>query len=147
MGAVRGGALASAAIVAVNRLAARLKPTDLDLLRVLGLTFRDPGEQGVKPAGLAWYLVSGGLLVPVLYWLGFRLLGRAGARPGGLFGLVHYVLSGALLAATTPRRPKDPVGQGRPMGGFLARYGPLEWLANLVGHVAYGSMLGRMAAR
>ncbi len=144
-GAVVGGALASAAIIGVNQLAARLRLTDLDLLRVLGLTFRDPSEDGVKPAGLAWYLFSGGLVVPTLYWVGFRLLGRAGAGPGSLFGLGHYVLSGTLLAATTPRRPKDPIGHGRPMGPFLSRYGPLEWLANLAGHLAYGTIVGRAA--
>ena len=146
-GAVLGGSLASAAIIAADQLAERLGLTDLDLLRVLGLTFRDPGEDGLEPAGLVWYGFWGGLLVPALYWLGFRLLGRAGTRPGLLFGTLHYVASGALLAATTPRRPKDPAGHGRPMGGFLARYGPLEWVANLTGHVLYGGIVGRMAAR
>lgn len=146
-GAVLGGGLASAAILAANQLADRLGLTDLDLLRVLGLTFRDPGQDGVKPAGLAWYSLWGGLLVPTLYWLGFRLLGRAGARLGGAFGMVHYVASGALLAATTPRRPKQQAGQGRPMGAYVSRYGPLEWRANLAGHVLYGVIVGRVAAR
>ena len=146
-GAVLGGALGSAAIVAVNQAADRLGLTNLDLLGILGLTFRDPEEDGVKPAGLAWYGLWGGLLVPTLYWLGFRQLGRAGARTGGAFGIVHYVASGALLAMTTPRRPKRVVGRGRPMGGFVSSYGPLEWLANLVGHVLYGAVVGRFAAR
>jgi hypothetical protein len=146
-GAILGGALAAGAIVLANQLADRLGLTDLDLLRVLGLTFRPPREAGVKPAGLAWYMLSGGVLVPTLYWLGFRLLGRAGAGVGLLFGLLHYVASGALLGATTPRRPKDPVGEGRPMGAFVSRYGPLEWSANLVGHLLYGAVLGRVARR
>ena len=146
-GAVLGGTLGSAGIIAANQLAERLGLTDLDLLRVLGLTFRDPNESGVKPAGLAWYGATGGLLVPALYWLGFRLLGRAGTWPGGVFGIVHYIVSGALLAVTTPRRPKEVSGYGRPMGAFLAHYGRLEWLANLAGHVLYGIIVGRGAAR
>ena len=123
-GAVLGGALGSAAIVAVNQAADRLGLTDLDLLRILGLTFRDPEDGGIKPAGLAWYGLWGGLLVPAMYWVGFRRLGRAGGRVGGVFGIVHYLASGTLLAATTPRRPKRVVGRGRPMGGFVSRYGP-----------------------
>ena len=147
-----GGTLASAAILLVNQLADRVGLTDLDLLRVLGLTFRNPSDggvndDGVKPAGLVWYSVWGGVLVPALYWLGFRLLGRSGGRVGGLFGILHYVASGALLAATMPRHPKRRFGHGRPMGAFVARYGPLEWLANLAGHVLYGLVVGRVAAR
>ena len=145
-GAVLGGTVAAAAIIAANQLADRLGLTDLDLLRVLGLTFRDPGQARVKPAGLAWYGLSGGVLVPALYWLGFRRLGRAGSRPGALFGIVHYVASGALLAATAPRHPKQPAGQGRPMGAFLSAYGPLEWSANLAGHLLYGASVGLGAA-
>ena len=142
-----GGALGSAAILAVNQLADYLELTDLDLLRVLGLTFRDPNEDGIKSVGLAWYGLWGSLVVPTLYWLGFRLLGRSGAWPGGAFGVAHYVLSGVLLAATTPGRPKRPIGRGRPLGGFVSHYGPLEWLANLVGHVLYGAVVGRVATR
>lgn len=144
---VLGGTLGSAMILVANQLAERLGLTDLDLLRVLGLTFRDPEEAGVRPAGLAWYALTGGVLVPALYWLGFRLLGRSGARPGGAFGIVHYIVSGALVGATTPRHPKRRSGQGRPMGAFVSRYGPLEWLANLAGHVLYGVIVGRVAAR
>ncbi len=144
-GAIRGGALASALILLVNQVADRLHLTDLDLLRVLGLTFRDPADRGVKPAGLIWYGVSGGLLAPSLYWLGLRLVGRSGALVGGLFGILHYVVSGAILAATTPRRPKRRFGRGRPMGAFVTSYGPLERLANLAGHMLYGAVVGRVA--
>jgi hypothetical protein len=146
-GAILGGVLASGLILLVNQLADRLGLTDLDLLRVLGLTFRSPRDEDVKPVGLAWYALSGGILVPTLYWLGFRLLGRGGAGVGLVFGGLHYVASGAILGATTPRRPKDPAGEGRPMGAFVTRYGRLEWLANLVGHAFYGALLGRVARR
>lgn len=143
--AVLGGAIASTAILLANQAADRLGLTDLDLLRVLGLTFRDPNQAGIRPAGLVWFGLSGGLLVPSVYWLGFRLLGRSGAANGALFGAVHYVVSGAILAATTPRHPKRRVGHGRPLGGFVSRYGPLEWLANLTGHLLYGVAVGRAA--
>jgi hypothetical protein len=50
-----------------------------------------------KLAGFAWYAGSGSTLVPFLYWVGFRALGRACAA-GGCLGL-HLPFPGP---ATTP---------------------------------------------
>jgi hypothetical protein len=146
-GTLAGGVLGAALLVGVNQCAYRLAVTDLDLPRVLGLSFRDPGDAGVTGAGLAWYGVTGGLLVPLLYWLGFRLLGRAGAGPGVCLGVAHYLGSGLLLAASHPRRPKRSDGEGRPMGAFLSGYGVLERAANLVGHLADGLVVGTASGR
>jgi hypothetical protein len=48
----------------------------------------------MKLAGSAWYLLTGELVVPTLYWLGFRYPGMAGARRGLALGLVHYLACG-----------------------------------------------------
>ena len=146
-GAVLGGTVGAVAIMATNQLAESLGLTELDLPRVLGLTFRNPGQEGVKPTGHAYYAAWGGLVVPGLYWLGLRKLGSVGGRAGLALGVVHYLLSGAILAVTTPRRPKCRRGKGRPMGGFVSGYGPLEWTANLGGHLAYGALIGAGADR
>jgi hypothetical protein len=146
-GALIGGSTASAMIVAVNQLAHRLGLTDYDLPEILGLSFGHPGQRRVKPAGLSWYLLSGGLLVPTSYWLGFRLLGRAGAAAGLGLGIAHYIASGLLLGLTNPDRPKRRRGEGRPMGAFLSRYGLLEQAANIAGHLVYGLCVGRAAAK
>lgn len=145
IGAILGGLAASGGILVANQAADRLGLTELDLLRVLGLTFREPDVDGVRSAGLAWYVTSGGLVVPLLYWLGFSLLGRVGGGAGVSLGLVHYVVSGCVLAMTHPQRPKRLRGKGRPMGGFVFAYGPLEWGANLAGHLVYGMLVGRLA--
>ena len=146
-GAIAGGTAASALIMAADQLAHPLTLTDYDLPEILGLSFGHRGQRRVKPAGLAWYFFSGGLLVPTGYWLGFRLLGRTGVVPGLGLGIGHYLAAGALLGLTNPERPKRQRGHGRPMGAFLSRYGPLEQAANLVGHLIYGLCVGRAAAR
>src|SRR5689334_5507872 len=97
-----GGVAASAVILIANTLSRRLGWTALDLPVVLGLTFRRPGEPGLVTAGTAWYLLSGGVLVPTLYWLALRGLGRAGPGSGALLGLAHLVLASGLLAVTEP---------------------------------------------
>ena len=145
--AVAGGLFASGAILAANQGARALRLTGLDLPRVLGLSFRRPGEEGIKLAGGAWYFATGGVMVPTLYWLGLRAMDRAGTGPGLLLGLAHYLGSGLLLAATDPERPKERRGPGRPMGAFLGRYGWLERATNLVGHLGYGAVVGWAAAR
>jgi hypothetical protein len=139
--------MASSILLLANQGAGRLGMTDLDLSRVLGLSFREPGERKLKLAGAVWYFAAGGVLVPVLYWLGFRFLEVAGARWGLILGGVHYLASGLLLAVTEPRHPKCWQGRGRPMGPFLTSYGPLERSANLLGHLAYGTVVGIAADR
>ncbi len=144
---VLGGLLASAGLIAANQLAHAAGRTDLDLPRVLGLTFRQPGQAGIKPAGLAWYLVSGGCLVPLLYWLGLRGMGQSGPLPGLLLGTVHYLAASALLALTDPPRPKRSFGEGRPLGAFLRHYGAFERWSNLLAHLGYGVVVGTAAGR
>jgi hypothetical protein len=145
-GALLGGLGASSGILALNQLATWLRLTELDLPCLLGLAFRQTGEDRIKLAGLAWYLTSGSLLIPSLYYLSFRLLGRAGPGPGLAVGVTHWLISGVLLAATRPRRPKRSVGKGRPMGSFVSEYGRLEWCANVAGHLAYGLAIGVAAS-
>ena len=146
-GAALGGLTASGVILALNQGAHAAGLTDYDLLQILGLSFREPGQPTLKWRGLAWYFATGGILVPTLYWLGFYLLGRAGGGPGVCFGVAHYLGSGLLLAASDPRRPKRPAGEGRPMGAFLSRYGVLERTANIAGHLAYGFVVGAASGR
>ena len=146
-GALAGGLAASSIIVLANQVAERLGVTELDLPHVLGLSFLDPGQCGIKLAGSAWYFVTGGLVVPTLYWLGFRSLGTAGARRGLALGLVHYLASSLLLSVSEPARPKRRHGRGRPMGPLLSGYGALEQAVNLLGHLGYGALVGLAAAR
>jgi hypothetical protein len=140
-----GGSGASALILIANTAAHARGWTTLDLPVVLGLTFRRPGESGLVAAGTAWYFLTGGLLVPVLYWLALRGLRRSGAGSGALLGLVHLALASGLLALSEPRPPRRP-GRGRPMGALLRHYGWLERAANVLGHLAYGAAVG-MASR
>ena len=146
-GAVKGGLTASGVILTLNQVAHAAGLTDYDLLQILGLSFREPGRPTLKWGGLTWYIVTGGILVPTLYWLGFRQLGRAGGGPGVCFGVAHYLGSGLLLAASDPRRPKRAAGEGRPMGAFLGNYGVLERAANVAGHLAYRFLVGVVSGR
>ena len=146
-GAAQGGLTASGVILALNQVAHAAGLTDYDLLQILGLSFREPGRPALKWLGLIWYVVTGGILVPTFYWLGFRWLGRAGGGPGACLGVAHYLGSGLLLAASDPRRPKRSAGEGRPMGAFLSGYGLLERTANVAGHLAYGFVVGAAAGR
>ena len=144
---LRGGFIASSVLLIANQVATYLRVTDLPLPQVLGLSFLDPNRPGIKLAGSVWYFLTGGLVVPTFYWLGFGFLRRAGAWCGVAFGLAHYVASGALLAVSVPRGPKRPSGRGRPMSPLLSRYGLLEQAVNLLGHLGYGTVLGWSAAR
>jgi len=146
-GTLAGGLVASSVILLANQVAERLGVTELDLPQVLGLSFLDSGQDGTKLAGSAWYFLTGGLVVPTLYWLGFRFLGMAGARRGLALGLVHHLASALLLRVSEPECPKRRHGRGRPMGPLLSRYGRLEQAMNLLGHLGYGTLAGLTAAR
>jgi hypothetical protein len=139
-----GGLAASAVILIANTAAHARGWTALDLPVVLGLTFRRPGQPGLAAAGTAWYFLSGGLLVPTLYWLALRGLGRSGPGSGAVLGLAHLALASGLLALSEPRPPKGR-GRGRPMGALLRHYGWLERAANVLGHLAYGVAVGMLS--
>jgi hypothetical protein len=140
-----GGLVASAVILIGNTAAQARGWTALDLPFVLGLTFRRPGQPGLAAAGTAGYFLSGGVLVPSLYWLALRGLGRSGPGTGALLGLAHLAAASGLLALSEPRPPRRR-GRGRPMGALLRHYGWLERTANVLGHLGYGAVVG-MASR
>ena len=120
-GALAGGLAASSVILLANQVAEPLGVTELDLPHVLGLSFLDPGQYGIELAGSAWYFLTGGLVVPTLYWLGFRSLGTAGARRGLALGLVHYFASSLLLSVSEPACPKRRHGRGAADGASPVR--------------------------
>lgn len=100
--------------------------------------------------GAALYLL-GGWVFAALYYLLFLELGRAGVWIGGLFGALHgavlLVVVLPVLPFIHPRMASEHDGPAdrprlQPPGFLGLHYGYRTPLTTLVGHIAYGAVVG-----
>ena len=98
-----------------------------------------------------------GLVFALGYWAVFATLGRSGVLIGALLGLVHALFAGTalvnvILPAVHPRMGTgfDAAGSSpllEPPGFMLVNYGHQTMLVMIAAHVAYGAIVGELAAR
>jgi hypothetical protein len=106
------------------------------------LFFDEPNVPLTETLGFLLFLALGVSLLPALYVAAFAVLGGAGWGTGALAGIVH----GALVLAGLPllERVSRCIREGRmpPPGRFGSRWGRATPLAVVVGHAAYGGVVG-----
>jgi hypothetical protein len=126
----------------------------MDIPLLLGTVFTDRRGR----ASVIGYVVhfANGLVFALGYYAVFRAVGHAGWLFGAVLGLVHVALAGGalmtvLLPAIHPRMGSPwSDAQETPLleaPGFLLRnYGRRTVIATVIGHVAYGAIVGGFAA-
>jgi hypothetical protein len=153
-GALAGGAVGTIVLTSGLRLAQEVGWTRMDIPLLLGTVFTDRRGR----ASVIGYVVhfANGLVFALGYYAVFRAVGHAGWLFGAVLGLVHVALAGGalmtvLLPAIHPRMGSPwSDAQETPLleaPGFLLRnYGRRTVIATVVGHVAYGAIVGGFAA-
>jgi hypothetical protein len=153
-GALAGGFVGALVLATVLRLGTQLRLTRMDLPFLVGTIFsgrRDAAEAigfGVH-AGL-------GLAFSLVYWAIFEATGTAGWWQGALLGLLHgviaaTVLANVLLPAVHPRMGTDSSAAGdtplvEPPGFLMLNYGMQTPTVTVLGHAAYGAIVGGFTA-
>lgn len=153
-GALAGGAVGTIVLTSALRLAQELGFTRMDIPLLLGTAFTD--RRG--PASVLGYAIhfANGLLFALGYYAIFRAVGHAGWLFGGALGIVHAALAGGalmtvLLPAVHPRMgtpwsdaEETPLLEAP---GFLLRnYGRRTVIWTVLGHVAFGAIVGGFTA-
>jgi hypothetical protein len=153
-GALAGGAVGTIVLTSGLRLAQEVGWTRMDIPLLLGTVFTDRRGR----ASVIGYVVhfANGLVFALGYYAVFRAVGHAGWLFGAVLGLVHVALAGGalmtvLLPAIHPRMGSPwSDAQETPLleaPGFLLRnYGRRTVIATMIGHVAYGAIVGGFAA-
>jgi hypothetical protein len=149
-GALVGGLVGTVVLTTALRASSELRLTRMDIPFLLGTVFTEDRRRA-KAIGYALHFLAG-LGFAVVYWLAFVALDRASWWLGALFGLVHVAFVGAalvnvLLPAVHPRMgTNETTSESTPLieppGFMLLNYGRRTPLVAVIGHVAYGAIVG-----
>jgi hypothetical protein len=149
-GAVVGGLVGTLVLTTLLRAASELGLTRMDIPFLLG-TALTADRVRAKALGYALHFVFG-LLFALAYYAVFLVIGADGFVLGGVFGVVHGLFAGSalvniLLPLVHPRMGTgfDAAGAApllEPPGFLLVNYGRQTPIVTVVGHIAYGAIVG-----
>lgn len=153
-GALAGGAVGTIVLTSGLRIAQELGWTRMDIPLLLGTVFTDRRGR----ASVLGYVLhfTNGLIFALAYYGVFRAVGHAGWGFGAVLGLVHALLAGGalmtvLLPAVHPRMgtpwsdaEETPLLEAP--GFLLMNYGRRTVVWTILGHVAYGAIVGGFTA-
>ena len=153
-GALAGGFVGTLVLTTGLRAANELGLTRIDLPFLLGTAVtRDRSR--AKALGYLMHLVAGELFA-LVYFAIFAALDASGWALGALLGLLHgtvaaTALVGILLPVVHPRMGSELSAADsspllEPPGFMLRNYGRGTPVATLLGHTAYGAIVGGLAA-
>lgn len=153
-GALAGGFVGTIVLTSGLRVAQELGWTRMDIPLLLGTVFTDDRDRATV-IGVAVHFLNG-LLFALGYYAIFRAVDQAGWLFGAALGVVHGALSGGVLVTLllpavhprmgTPWSNAEETPLLEPPGFLLVNYGRRTALWTLLGHVAYGAIVGGFAA-
>jgi hypothetical protein len=153
-GTLAGGFVGTLVLTTLLRAASELRLTRIDLPFLLG-TIVTADRLRAKAVGYLLHFFFG-FFFALGYYAVFRALGRAGWSLGASLGLVHAVFTASALVNVllpvvhprmgTPLSTIDSETLIEPPGFLMLNYGRGSPLASLVAHVAYGALVGGLAA-
>jgi hypothetical protein len=153
-GALAGGFVGTVVLTTALRVTQEVGLTRMDIPLLLGTMF-SADRTRANVIGYAFHFANG-LLFSLAYAGVFFAVGRAGWLFGAILGIVHAAFAGGalvniLLPLVHPRmgtRWSDAreTPTLEPPGFMLRNYGRHTALVTVIGHVAYGAIVGGFAA-
>ena len=153
-GALAGGFVGTIVLTSGLRVAQELGWTRMDIPLLLGTVFTDDRDRATV-IGVAVHFLNG-LLFALGYYAIFRAVDQAGWLFGAALGVVHGALAGGVLVTLllpavhprmgTPWSDAEETPLLEPPGFLLVNYGRRTALWTLIGHVAFGAIVGGFAA-
>jgi hypothetical protein len=154
VGALAGGFVGTLVLTTGLRLGQIAGLTRMDIPLLLGTAFTESRSRA-SAIGYALHFLNGQIFA-LGYWVIFVAVDQAGWLFGGLLGVVHAAFAGGalvniLLPAVHPRMgtrwtdaSQTPLLE--PPGFMLWNYGRHTALVTMLGHIAYGSIVGGFSA-
>jgi hypothetical protein len=153
-GALAGGFVGTIVLTSGLRVAQELGWTRMDIPLLLGTVFTDDRDRATV-IGVAVHFLNG-LLFALGYYAIFSAVDQAGWLFGAALGVVHAALAGGVLVTLllpavhprmgTPWSDAEETPLLEPPGFLLVNYGRRTALWTLIGHVAFGAIVGGFAA-
>lgn len=154
-GALAGGAVGTIVLTSALRLAQELGWTRMDIPLLLGTVFTDRRGR----ASVLGYAIhfGNGLFFSLVYYAIFRAVDHAGWGFGALLGIVHAAVAGGVLMTVllpaihprmgTPWSDAEETPLLESPGFLLMNYGSRTVIWTVLGHIAYGAIVGGFAAQ
>jgi hypothetical protein len=152
-GALVGGFVGTLVLTTTLVGASALGLTRMDIPFLLG-TALSTRRSRAQVIGYGLHFVFG-LLFALGYWVVFRALGHAGFIPGALLGLLHALFAGTALVNIMLPAVHPYMGTSysdasdapllEPPGFMLLNYGRATPVFTVLGHMAYGALVGLFA--
>jgi hypothetical protein len=154
VGALAGGFVGTLVLTTGLRLGQIAGLTRMDIPLLLGTAFTESRSRA-SAIGYALHFLNGQIFA-LGYWVIFVAVDQAGWLFGGVLGVVHAAFAGGalvniLLPAVHPRMgtrwtdaSQTPLLE--PPGFMLWNYGRHTALVTMLGHIAYGSIVGGFSA-
>lgn len=145
------GFIGTVVLTAIQEGSQQARLTRMSIPYLLGTMFT-PGREKAKIVGFLVHLVNGQIFAFVYFAL-FAALGGGGIWRGLLFGVAHAVVVllvvVPLMPSIHPRMASEQQGptvtrQLEPPGALALHYGATTPLFVLLGHAAYGMLLGAL---
>ena len=153
-GALAGGFVGTIVLTSGLRVAQELGWTRMDIPLLLGTVFTDDRGRATV-IGVAIHFLNG-LVFALGYYAIFRAVDQAGWAFGAVLGVAHAALAGGVLVTLllpavhprmgTPWSDAEETPLLEPPGFLLVNYGRRTALWTLLGHVAFGAIVGGFAA-
>jgi hypothetical protein len=153
-GALAGGFVGTIVLTSGLRVAQELGWTRMDIPLLLGTVFTDDRDRATV-IGVAIHFLNG-LVFALGYYAIFRAVNQSGWAFGAVLGVVHALLAAGLLVTLllpavhprmgTPWSDAEETPLLEAPGFLLLNYGRRTALWTLLGHVAYGAIVGGFAA-
>jgi hypothetical protein len=153
-GALAGGAVGTVVLTSGLRIAQAAGWTRMDIPLLLGTVFTD-NRSRASALGYAIHFVNG-LLFALVYYAIFSAVGHAGWVFGAALGVVHAAFAGGVLVTVllpvvhprmgTPWSDAEETPILEPPGFLLMNYGRRTAIGTLLGHIAYGAIVGGFTA-
>lgn len=154
VGALAGGFVGTVVLTTGLRLAQIAGLTRMDIPLLLGTAFTESRSRA-SAIGYVLHFLNGQIFA-LAYWAIFVAVDQAGWLFGGVLGVVHAAFAGGalvniLLPAVHPRMGSRWTDASQtpllePPGFMLWNYGRHTALVTMLGHIAYGSIVGGFSA-
>ncbi|HKI24235.1 MAG TPA: hypothetical protein VKA24_12545 [Gaiellaceae bacterium] len=154
VGALAGGFVGTVVLTTGLRLAQIAGLTRMDIPLLLGTAFT-ASRSRASAIGYVLHFLNGQIFA-LAYWAIFVAVDQAGWLFGGVLGVVHAAFAGGalvniLLPAVHPRMGSRWTDASQtpllePPGFMLWNYGRHTALVTMLGHIAYGSIVGGFSA-
>jgi hypothetical protein len=135
-GAVVAGIIGTIVITVVMAMSPKMGMPKMDIVGMLGSMFNPEGN---RTLGMGMHLMMGVVFAIIYALLWNAGIGTVGLVWGAIFGVVHWLIAGAMMGGMPMMHAGIKAGTVNAPGLFMLHNGGvMAFMGGLMGHIIYG---------